>query len=53
MTTCCGSFLRGAARPVRTTSDGPLPPQQALKLLKQGNSRYASGKMLGSCTSEN
>ncbi|CAJ1363223.1 unnamed protein product, partial [Effrenium voratum] len=43
----------GAARPVRTTSDGPLPPQQALKLLKQGNSRYASGKMLGSCTSEN
>ncbi|CAJ1399300.1 unnamed protein product [Effrenium voratum] len=52
--TCCSSFLlKGAARPVRTTADGPLPPQDALKLLKEGNSRFASGKMLGSCTSAN
>ncbi|CAJ1351961.1 unnamed protein product [Effrenium voratum] len=49
--TCCSAFFRkGSQRLVRTTADGPLPPKDALKLLKEGNDRFASGKMLGACT---
>ena len=28
--------VRGSQRLVRTTADGPLPPKDALKLLKEG-----------------
>merc|ERR1711941_134004 len=31
------------ALPIRTTTDGPLPSQEALKLLKEGNARFTSG----------
>ncbi|CAJ1370429.1 unnamed protein product [Effrenium voratum] len=32
-----------AALPIRTTTDGPLPHPQALKLLKEGNERFVVG----------
>mmetsp|Transcript_6897 Transcript_6897/g.15987 ORF Transcript_6897/g.15987 Transcript_6897/m.15987 type:complete len:445 (+) Transcript_6897:72-1406(+) len=35
-----------AALPIRTTGDGPLEPEQALQLLKEGNERFAVGKPL-------
>ena len=31
------------ALPIRTTTDGPLPSKEALKLLKEGNARFTSG----------
>jgi carbonic anhydrase len=31
------------ALPIRTTTDGPLPSKEALKLLKDGNARFTSG----------
>lgn len=35
-------------RPVRTTADAPLPPKDAIRLLKEGNQRFVTGKILGS-----
>ena len=31
------------ALPIRTTTDGPMPPKEAMKLLKEGNDRFAVG----------
>eukprot|EP00913_Durusdinium_trenchii_P017967 g16885.t1 len=39
-------------RPVRTSADGPLPPRDALRLLKEGNMRFVKGTNLGSCTND-
>lgn len=36
---------------MRTTADVPLPPKDALKLLKEGNGRFVKGEMLGAKTS--
>lgn len=61
METCCSAFLwkakksveEGATtRPVRTSADGPLPPRDALRLLKEGNMRFVKGTNLGSCTND-
>ncbi len=32
--------------PVRTTSDGPMPPKEALQILKDGNKRFVTGEAL-------
>ena len=37
-------------RKVRTTADPPMAPEDALELLKEGNSRFVAGRPLGSKT---
>ena len=32
--------------PVRTTTDGPMPPKEALQILKDGNKRFVTGEAL-------
>ena len=36
--------MRGIERKVRTTADTPMPPNEALKLLKEGNTRFIKGE---------
>ncbi|CAK8988785.1 unnamed protein product [Durusdinium trenchii] len=41
-----------AERPVRTTADPPMAPEDALKLLKDGNRRFVRGCPWGSATKD-
>ncbi|CAK9004097.1 Carbonic anhydrase 2 (Beta-CA 2) (Carbonate dehydratase 2) (mtCA 2), partial [Durusdinium trenchii] len=36
--------VKEACKPVRTAADAPMPPDEALKLLKEGNARFIKGE---------
>ena len=37
---------------MRTTADAPMPPDEALKLLKEGNARFIKGEPTATRTNE-
>ena len=38
------NFRPGGRRKVRTAADPPMPPDEALKMLKEGNRRFVKGE---------
>mmetsp|Transcript_36373 Transcript_36373/g.78454 ORF Transcript_36373/g.78454 Transcript_36373/m.78454 type:complete len:246 (-) Transcript_36373:336-1073(-) len=44
--------MASSSRNVRTTADAPMPPDEALKLLKEGNARFIKGEPTATRTNE-